>query len=100
MSQLSYKNIVGDTVESLAKVKVNDIHCSPLVHKTSHLNTEASQVGQAWVFPGNSMLAVTNHFLLFYVSRNIFQEELLYDFPRDQSVLDTTPLVGIVPTSM
>jgi len=47
MSQIGYDNIVGDSVQSLAKVKVNDIHWSSLVHKSSCFITEGNQVRQA-----------------------------------------------------
>lgn len=32
--------------KSLAKVKVKDIHCCPLMHRTSHLNIERKEAGQ------------------------------------------------------
>lgn len=37
---------VGNCDGSLAKVKENDTHCSPLVPRASHLIAEGSQAGQ------------------------------------------------------
>lgn len=46
------------------------------------------------------MLAVANHFLLFHMPRNVFQENLFHGSPKDESVLETTLLVEIIPASM
>lgn len=53
-SQLGCMNIMGDNMESLAKVEVNGIHlaevegneiqCSPLIHKSSHLSPKESRL--------------------------------------------------------
>jgi len=39
---------MGDSVESLAEVKVDSIHCSPLIYPASHAITESYQIGQCW----------------------------------------------------
>lgn len=48
--------VVQDGVKKLAKVKVNDIHCSPPVHKSCQLIIEGCQVDQpsvnsSWLLP-------------------------------------------------
>lgn len=35
----------GENIKSLAKVKIDNITCSPLIHKDSHLIVEIYQVG-------------------------------------------------------
>lgn len=47
MSKSGYKNIVGDRVESLAKVKVKEIHCSSLIQRFSHFTIEGNQACHA-----------------------------------------------------
>ena len=37
------------------QVRVKDIHCSPLVHKSSHFIVEGNRIGQIWFPLGNSM---------------------------------------------
>ena len=32
---LTYENVMGDSVKSLAELKVSNIHCSPLIYPTS-----------------------------------------------------------------
>ncbi|KAM6032872.1 olfactory receptor 14A16-like, partial [Theristicus caerulescens] len=44
MAQCGYKDIEGDHAKSLAEVEVNDIHCSPLVHKNSSFIRKAISV--------------------------------------------------------
>jgi len=39
---------MGDCVESLAEVKVDNIHSSPFVYPASHVIIESYQIGQAW----------------------------------------------------
>ena len=38
---------MGDCVESLAEVEVDNIHSSPFVYPASHVIVESYQVGQA-----------------------------------------------------
>ena len=38
---------MGDRVESLAEVKVDNIHGSPFVYSASHVIVESYQIGQA-----------------------------------------------------
>ena len=54
---------MGDGVESLTKVKINNIHCFPL-HK--------------------SMLTTPNCLLVLHVLRKGFQDELLHRLPRNR----------------
>lgn len=61
---------MGDSIESLAKVKVNYSHFSSLVHKLSHFIIEGNQIGQARLTFGKSMLTAPNQLLLLHVLRN------------------------------
>lgn len=61
MSQLGHKNIGGDAAESIIKVQVSNIHCSPLIHKPTHFITEGSQVGQAWLILAQSIPVIPDH---------------------------------------
>ena len=47
---------MGDSVESLAEVEVDSIHCSPLIYPASHTIVGSYQIGQAWFPLGESML--------------------------------------------
>lgn len=51
-------------VFSLAKVGVNDIHCSFLLHNSSHFITDGNQVGQASFTLGKPMVTVPSHLLI------------------------------------
>lgn len=85
MSQLAY-SIVGHNVKCLAKVKVNGIHLSSLIHKSSNLITEGQQAGDLpWFIHGKSMLTASSHHYLLCVPRNVLQEESLHDFLREKS---------------
>lgn len=42
MPQLGYNNFARDSIKSLDKVEINDIHCSPLVNITSHFTIEGN----------------------------------------------------------
>ena len=47
---------MGDSVESLAEVEVDNHHGSPLIYPASHVIVESYQIGQAWFPLGESML--------------------------------------------
>lgn len=47
ISQLGFKNIMGDDVKCLAKVEINDTYCSPLIHKSSYFIIKGKKVGEA-----------------------------------------------------
>ncbi|KAK4829074.1 hypothetical protein QYF61_002018 [Mycteria americana] len=43
LHQLLYEDLMGDTVESLTEVQVDNIHCSPLIYQASHFIIEGYQ---------------------------------------------------------
>lgn len=45
LPELAYEDVTGDSVESLDEVKVDNIHCSPLVYPASHSIIEGFQIG-------------------------------------------------------
>ena len=57
---------MGDCVESLAEVKVDNIHGSPFVYLASHVIVESYQIGQAWFPFGESMLTTPDNLLFFH----------------------------------
>ena len=57
---------MGDSVESLAEVKVNNIHGSPLIYSASHVIVESYQIGQAWFPLGESMLTTPENLLFLH----------------------------------
>lgn len=42
-----YEDVTGDGVKSLIHIKINYIHCSPLIHLASHFIIDVYQTGQA-----------------------------------------------------
>ena len=57
---------MGDCVESLAEVKVDNIHSSPFVYPASHVIVESYQIGQASFPLGESMLTTPDNLLFFH----------------------------------
>ncbi|KAK4831590.1 hypothetical protein QYF61_018350 [Mycteria americana] len=41
---LLYKDLMGDSVKGLTEVRVDNVHCSPLIYQASHFITEVYQV--------------------------------------------------------
>ena len=68
---------MGDCVESLAEVKVDNIHGSPFVYPASHVIIESYQIGQVFLLSTN-----TSKFCHSYMPgrlfRNNFEEPLHY----------------------
>lgn len=46
--QFVYKDVLGDSAESLIKTGINNTHCTPLIHRVTHLIVEGYHNGQAW----------------------------------------------------
>lgn len=59
--------MMQDSVKGFTKVRVNNIHCFPLIHRASHLTVEGYQVGQASFPLCKSMLTTSNHLLVLHV---------------------------------
>ena len=54
---------MGDCVESLAEVKVDNIYCSPLIYPASHAIVESYQIGHARFPLGESMVSTPDNLL-------------------------------------
>lgn len=67
-----------DHVKALTKLKVKNIHSSPLIHSVSHIIVEGSWVNQAQFALSKSMLAIPNHLPVFHVLANGFHDDLLH----------------------
>ena len=74
---------MGDCVKSFAKVKVNDICCSPLLHRLSYLIIKSSRVRQAEFALCKPLLPVPSHLLVFQTPGHGIQEDLLLNPPAD-----------------
>lgn len=73
----------GTQCGNLANVKVNYVHYSPYVHKSSCFIIEANRPGQGWFRFCKFMLTVLNYLLL-HAARNVFQKDLIHGFPKDR----------------
>ena len=58
---------MGDSVESLAEVEVDNIHGSPFVYPASHGIVGSYQIGQAWFPLGESMLTTPDNLLFLHL---------------------------------
>ena len=67
-----------DHVKALAKLKVKNIHSSPLIHSVIHVIVEGSRVNKARFALSKSMLAIPNHLLVFHVLAHGFQDDLFH----------------------
>lgn len=56
-----------DSVQNLAEVKVDNVHCSPFIDPSSHAVVEDCQTGQAWFTLGKSMLTIPDYLLFFCI---------------------------------
>lgn len=74
---------MGDTVKSLAKIKVGNIHCFPLVDPPCHVIIGGYQIGQTWFTVGESMLTTFDDHLLFYMLGEDLQNDLFNHLSRD-----------------
>ena len=74
---------MGDHVESLAEVEIDNIHCSPLIYPASHVIAESYQIGQAWFPLGESMLTTPYNLLFLHLLDDDLQDELLHHLSRD-----------------
>ena len=63
---------MGDCVESLAEVEVDNIHGSPLIYQASNAIIESYQIVQAWFPLGESMLTTPDNVL----SLHLLEDEL------------------------
>ena len=71
LHQLLYE---ADSAKSPTDVKVDNIHCSPIVYQASHFIIEGYQVGQAWLCCYESVLTIPNQLLVLHVTGNGFQD--------------------------
>jgi len=70
---------VGNSVKSLTKVLVDDIHSLSLVHWVGHLVIEGDQIGQAGRAFLETMLAGTDPMVVLHTPGERTQDELLHN---------------------
>ena len=79
----------GDRVESLAEVKVDNIHCSSFIYPASHAIVESYQIGQAWFPLGESVLTTPNNLLFLHLlDDDDLQDKLLHHLSQDGGEAD------------
>ena len=86
---------MGDSVESLAEVEVDNIHGSPLIYPAGHAIVESYQTAQAWFPLVECMLATPGNFLFLHLLHDGLQNELLRHLSRDGGEADR-PVVSWV----
>lgn len=88
---------MGDCVKSFAKIKVNDICCSPLLRRLSYLVIKSSHIGQAEYVLCKPLLPVPSHLLVFQTPGHGIQEDLLNP-PTDwgQAGLSVVPWISVL----
>lgn len=74
---------MGDSMESLAKVKVDHIHCSPPIYPAGDAIIEGNEVGRARLPLGESVLTTPNNILLFELLGDSIQNKLFQHLSRD-----------------
>jgi len=79
---------MGDSVKSLAEVKVDNIHCSPLIYPASHAIVESYQIGQASFPLGESMLTTPDNLLFLHLLNDDLQNELPHHLSWDGGEAD------------
>ena len=74
---------MGDSLKSLAAVKVDNIHCSPLIYPAIYAIVESYQIGQAQFPLGGSMLTTPDNLLFLHLLNEDLQNELLHHLSQD-----------------
>ena len=75
---------MGDSIKSLAEVKVDNIHCSPSIFSASDATIEGREVDQAQFPLGESMLTTPDDPLLFQLLEDGFQNKLFHHLSRNR----------------
>ena len=79
---------MGDGVESLAEVEVDNIHGSPLIYPASDAIVESYQIGQVWFPLGESMLTTPGNLLFLHLLDDDLQDKLLHHLSWDGGEAD------------
>ena len=90
---------MGDCVESLAEVKVDNIHGSPFVYAASHVIVESHYISQARFLLGESMVTTPDNLLFLHLLDDGLEDKLLHHLSKDGGEADQ-PLVPwvIIPS--
>jgi len=79
---------MGDCIESLAEVKVDNIHGSPFIYPASHATVESYQISEAWFPLSESMLTTPDNLLFLHLLDDGLQDKLLHHLSRDGGEAD------------
>lgn len=79
---------MADSLKSLAEVKVDSIHCSPLVDPICHVTIKGYKIRQARFTLGESMLTTPDDVLFFYMLGDDLQNDLFRHLSTDGGEAD------------
>lgn len=79
--QFLQEEAVGNCIQSLGQIQVDNVHCLPHINQAGYLVVEDDQVCQARFTLGESVLAFPNHVL--HLSCSSPQEDLFHNFNSD-----------------
>ena len=79
---------MGDSIHSLAEVKVGDIHCSPPIYPAADAIIEGNEDGQAQFPLVESMLTTPHNLLVFRLLGDGIQNKLSQHLSRDRGETD------------
>lgn len=82
-----------DCIKSLPKIKINHIHCSPLICQASYLIVKDSQVDLASFAPHKPLLSTPDHLLVLQIFGNGAKNAGNHHLPRDRGG-DNQPVVS------
>ncbi|XP_052520385.1 uncharacterized protein LOC128071565 isoform X3 [Tympanuchus pallidicinctus] len=85
LPQLCYKDVVGDSIKSLAEIKVDYTHCSSHIHPARDNIIEGYQIGQARPPPCEPVLTTPDNLLFFQLSGDDIQYKLFHHLSRDRA---------------
>lgn len=80
--------VMGDSVKSIAEVKIAKIHCCPLMYPASCDIMEGYQTGKAQFFLGETLFPIPDKLLFFDLLEDYIQNKLLHCLPRDRGEAD------------
>lgn len=73
----SYKDAMGNYLQRLAKIKVNAIHCTPLMYRASHLIIESNQADSAqFALKQYNFIFILNFIFKFWDEPTTFSDTL------------------------
>mgnify|MGYP001859714269 FL=1 len=82
--------ILWERVESITEVMIDYIHCFSPTQHANHLIAEDGWVGQRLLLLHETTMTTSSHFIILYMSCNVFQGYLEYHLPSDRREVAST----------